>query len=251
MLVGNYTGDEVFPSVWITPTVVNQLYNIPPGTVSTALGNSQSVAEFSFQFYKPSDLSTFSSLMNLPMPNVTVHGINNASFAGGESTLDIEWITAIGVNVPTIFWYVEHGFLLNWALQVSEDPNPPLVHSISYGEPEQDMFSSIMDRANQEFQLLGARGITIISTSGDLGTSDGTDNCKIDIPDFPSSSPWTTSLGATFITRDTSTSICTGQYAFDLPILCDATAELPCAVDAGTSFTTGGGFSAVFPRYIL
>ena len=247
-VAGAYSGDEYFPSVWVTPQVTNGAYYIPPGTKSTNLGNSQAVAEFDEQYYSPSDLSTFSSLMGVPNPNVTVHGTNNPDKPGGESTLDIEWITAIGIDVPTVFWYVEKGFLLAWTLEVSEDLNPPLVHSISYGEPEKLVRTSIANRVNQEFQLLGARGVSIISTSGDLGTSDGTPVCEKDVPDFPSSSPWTTSLGATFLTRVTDTSICTGKSVDSIPIYCDATAELPCAVDAGTGFTTGGGFSAIYPR---
>lgn len=168
----------------------------------------------------------------------------------GESTLDIEWITAIGVNVPTVFWSVSRGFLLVWAIEVSESSNPPLVHSISYGEPEKLIRDSQITRLNQEFQLLGMRGISIISTSGDLGSSDGTPVCSKDVPDFPSSSPWTTSLGATFISRNVETPICTGNSVNDMPIYCAATSELPCAQDAGSGFTTGGGFSSKFPRFV-
>ena len=40
-------GSDVFPSPWITPDVVNRLYSIPSGTVSTNVNNSQ-VIYFSF-----------------------------------------------------------------------------------------------------------------------------------------------------------------------------------------------------------
>ena len=137
-----------------------------------------------------------------------------------------------------------------WVIQVSEASNPPLVHSISYGEPEALIRPTQLSRLNQEFQLLGMRGISIISTSGDLGSSDGTNVCKKDVPDFPSSSPWTTSLGATFIAPVTTTPICSSHYVDDILIVCDATSELPCAQDAGSGFTTGGGFSAKFARFV-
>lgn len=94
------------------------------------------------------------------------------------------------------------------------------------------------------------RGISIISTSGDLGSSDGTPVCSKDVPDFPSSSPWTTSLGATFISRNNENPICSNSV-YGMPIYCSASAELPCAQDAGTGFTTGGGFSAYFARFVL
>lgn len=168
----------------------------------------------------------------------------------GESTLDIQWITAIGRNVPTTFWSVSKGFLLVWVIEVSEAPYPPLVHSISYGEPEKDMLPSHTDRLNQEFQLLGVRGVTIISTSGDIGVSDGTDICNADVPDYPSSSPWTTSLGATYLYPSSETPICSSS-AYGLPILCSFASELPCAADTGAGFTTGGGFSGRFTRFIF
>lgn len=208
----------------------------------------QSVVEFDKQYYSPDSLAEFSQLMGLPTPNVSVVGPNNSSFEGGESTLDIDWITAVGVNVPTVYWSVESGFLLNWVIQVEDYPNPPLVFSISYGEPESYQLPSHTARLNEQFQQLGIEGITIISTSGDLGTSDGTDKCSADVPDFPSSSPFTTSLGATYVSRSVDAPICTGNTIFGLPIVCDALAELPCSADTGAGFTTGGGFSNRFSR---
>ena len=71
------------------------------------------------------------------------------------------------------------------------------------------MTASTLDRLNSEFQQLGVRGVTIISTSGDIGVSDGFPRgCSSDTPDFPSSSPWTTSLGASALTRDYTTPFC-------------------------------------------
>lgn len=99
--------------------------------------------------------------------------------------------------------------------------------------PEDYLSPNFADRANTEFKKLALRGVTIISTrfarvhththtyaqthnftivnlyvistsaartSGDLGVSDGVDCTKFHA-DFPSSSPYTTSLGATRLTN--------------------------------------------------
>jgi len=55
-------------------------------------------------------------------------------------------------------------------------------------------------RVNVEFQKLGARGISILSASGDGGVAGGqTTTCKKFIPVFPAASPWVTSVGGTTI----------------------------------------------------
>jgi hypothetical protein len=86
-------GTEIFPGTWITPEVVRQRYSIPTGLGSLHPNNSQSVAEFDHQFYSPSDLDLFSNLMGVPLANVSLVGPNNPKLPGGESTLDIQWIT--------------------------------------------------------------------------------------------------------------------------------------------------------------
>mmetsp|Transcript_45260 Transcript_45260/g.113937 ORF Transcript_45260/g.113937 Transcript_45260/m.113937 type:complete len:746 (-) Transcript_45260:31-2268(-) len=250
---------ELLPGPWITSQVAQQLYGIPKGYMSTNPNNVQSVAEFDGQFYSPDDVNSFTHLMNLVQPPITVVGPNNASVPGGESTLDIEWILTTGLNVSTVFWSVgDGGFLVEWVQQLADDPNPPQVHSVSYGEPEAFMSDNMTNRLNVEFQKLGVRGLTIISTSGDIGVADGFPGlpCSHDHPDFPSSSPFTTSLGATFLARPYASAlqptrdqmpICTGASSVrGIPILCDATAELPCSAGTGQGFTTGGGFSGKF-----
>lgn len=79
------------------------------------------------------------------------------------------------------------------------------------------------------------------------GASDGLD-CNQLHPDFPSSSPWTTSLGATRLTQTFSDPICSMQIN-NLPINCAPLAEKACTVDTGCIFTTGGGFSNLISRY--
>ena len=52
-------------------------------------------------------------------------------------------------------------------------PLPFLLKQVSYGEPESQVANATRDRVHLEFAKLGLRGVTIISTSGDMGASDG------------------------------------------------------------------------------
>eukprot|EP01095_Lingulamoeba_sp_RSL-Kostka_P017694 TRINITY_DN9376_c0_g1_i1.p1 TRINITY_DN9376_c0_g1~~TRINITY_DN9376_c0_g1_i1.p1 ORF type:complete len:708 (-),score=237.66 TRINITY_DN9376_c0_g1_i1:86-2164(-) len=238
---------EIQPNPWFTPESMKKLYYIPMNEYGTATNNSQAVVEFDFQFYSPDDLSQFTQLMGLPDLNVTVYGKNNPHIPGGESTLDIEWISFS--NIDTTFWYSD-GFLTDWIVEITNTTNPPLVNSISYGSPEFLNLPKTTTRLNNEFAMLGLRGVSIISTSGDIGSSDGTRVCKKDVPDFPSSSPYTTSLGATNFARNSNTPLCVqpGHYSVnDIPIYCDGQSEVPCSAETGAGFTTGGGFSNRFP----
>jgi tripeptidyl-peptidase-1 len=241
-------GTQVLMSPWITASVVHNLYGIPPGEISQYANNSQSVAEFDGQYYSPSDVASFAKLMNIPEAPVVLVGPNQPNKPGGESTLDIEWIMTTGLNITTTFWSVAEGFLAEWVSEVLASPNPPLVHSISYGEAEELISQSSVDRFNEDFAQMGTMGLTIISTSGDIGVSDGfVRGCNSDTPDFPSASPYTLSLGATALARDYSSPMCTEQNPLYLDsgptIMCDWVAEVSCSAQTGQGFTTGGGFS--------
>ena len=103
---------------------------------------------------------------------------------------------------------MESGFLAGWVMSLLDSDSPPLVNSISYGIPESDLPLELMTRLNNQFAILGQRGVTIISTSGDLGSSDGTTDCAADEPDYPASSPYTTSLGASYVYTAVDTPFC-------------------------------------------
>ncbi|PNS16473.1 Protease KEX1 [Sphaceloma murrayae] len=80
----------------------------------------------------------------------------------------------------------------------------PLVFSSSYGDDEQSVPQSYATRVCAGFAQLGARGITYFVSSGDAGvgsddtcfSNDGKNTTKF-TPDFPTSCPWVTSVGAT------------------------------------------------------
>lgn len=93
---------------------------------------------------------------------------------------------------------------LVWLTYVLSQPQLPQVISTSYGDTEQTVPYSYAKRACAGFAQLGARGVSVLFSSGDSGVgSDGdcysnTDPSKeMFLPAFPTSCPWVTSVGGT------------------------------------------------------
>lgn len=131
----------------------------------------------------------------------------------GEMVLGISWPTkfmswATGgsppfvpdLNTPTD----TNEPYLTWLTYVLAQDTLPQVISTSYGDDEQSVPYSYAKRACDGFKQLGARGISVLFSSGDAGVgSNGTcfSNTNTSeamfIPNFPASCPWVTTVGAT------------------------------------------------------
>ena len=192
----------------VTPAVLHQRYNID-ATIGATRGDalsSMAVAEFQGQHFKPSDLVKFSSSCHV---NVTVDkevGGDSPPTPGVEAELDIEYIKAVAPHIPLTVVYVAGKYsLLGWANTVTGLSDPPLVHSVSYGNDEKQQSGvAYMDSVNLAFMKAGARGLSILFASGDQGVC-GREGCRIIFkkfhPDFPGGSPYQTSVGGTdFVT---------------------------------------------------
>lgn len=93
--------------------------------------------------------------------------------------------------------------------------------------------ASYIPRCNMEFLKLCTRGVGVLVASGDAGASNnghGSESCAIQ-PDFPSSSPWITSVSASFVSNKAPARF--GQTL----------GELPISIPNGMFWTTGGGKS--------
>jgi tripeptidyl-peptidase-1 len=141
--------------------------------------------------------------------------------ATGEGSLDVEFITGVAPRIPATVWatagqrydpgdgkYDNEPFL-TWIMNVSAVETPPNVFSISYQDYEDTLSLSFMNRLNTEFARLAMRGVTLVTGSGDWGVG-----CSSEAPngtkkqplryraDFPSSSPYVVSVGATTFPPD-------------------------------------------------
>jgi tripeptidyl-peptidase-1 len=113
----------------------------------------------------------------------------------------------VAQNTPTTFYYYDlqlsdFDYFVGFILQYSNLTRPPLVISISYGEPEGNLPLSYVVQFNIEAMKLIAQGVTIISASGNDGA-----NCPLSFcdyshvcsytPIFPATSPYLTAVGGT------------------------------------------------------
>ena len=209
---GKGSGRELFGPIGnsVTPSFLRKLYNASDAVAAPGTKNIQACASFLNQYYKPSDLKTFfekyASSAKVTTP--TVYGPNDASSPGIEASLDIQYIMGVGRDTPTEFWST-HGqqphnpenepflvFLAN--LANTTDANMPHTMSVSYGDNEPGVDNGYANRCNVEFQKAGARGISIMFSSGDGGVSGGQSQpCTTFVPTFPAGSPWVTAVGGT------------------------------------------------------
>ncbi|GJJ11861.1 hypothetical protein Clacol_006099 [Clathrus columnatus] len=83
--------------------------------------------------------------------------------------------------------------------------DPPPVLTMSYGIDESGISLDSAKAVCEAIKALGARGVTVITASGDGGVAGGgqSNSCTTFQITFPSSCPWTLSVGATNITTGT------------------------------------------------
>ena len=188
------------------------------------------------------------------LPPVSVVMGGNGSYpgpagAGGEADLDLEYLMAVSQGTPTSFFFipgsggpsVEDPMLAFLELAASLAA-PPEVLSISYGEAELVIDPQVVDALNTEAMKLGARGVTIVTASGDDGVLipparqhqswHGVGPCAY-VPGWPDTSPFITVVGAT--------------QGHELPSP-RPDQIIACQSSKAGGITTGGGFSAKVPR---
>lgn len=120
-------------------------------------------------------------------------------------------------------------------MRLAADPAPSLIQSISWGPGEAGHSASLMNRMDEEFAKLAARGVTFLSSSGDDGVNDRTARgnpsaCGL-APQYPASSPWVLAVGGTMGPEYLKPE---RTAATDAPKFCD--------------ITSGGGFSTVYEQ---
>jgi len=194
-----------------TPAVLKEAYSINLDGFKLVDGNRMAVAEFQGQYYNSSDLTLFSSHCGVePAVEVAadVGDPNNETSCHGncvESLMDIQYIKAIAPEVPLDVYYTSDYDLTKFTTDLNDmdDGSFAQVYSVSYGNDEiQQVSGEYMDAVNLEFMKIGARGISVLFASGDMGVwgrtgCRTTDTNKRYHPDFPAGSPYVTSVGGT------------------------------------------------------
>ena len=188
--------------VTVTPETIASDYNTSKYTSSNS-GNSQAVASFLKQYYDPSDLKIFQKRFSLPEKPITkVVGKNLPDDPGAEANLDVQYIGATGRGVDT--WFISTSTysnghqedFLSWITSQVNNTASPWVHSASYGDNERSIDDDYLTRVDNEFMKFGVSGRTVLFASGDSGVSCKRKGIKkVYEPDWPTSSPYITSVG--------------------------------------------------------
>ncbi|KAJ8608175.1 hypothetical protein MRB53_039773 [Persea americana] len=243
-----------------TPASLRKLYNIGSYTAKSpksAIG----IASFLNQSAQYADFDQF---INTYAPQEKGYTFKTVSINGGterqdatdttdavEANLDTQFAFSLAYPMPATQFSVGGMPPFKPDLVTPTDTNEPYLDfiqylqsaasipntiSVSYGDDEQTVPLSYAQKVCSGFMQLGARGSSILISSGDFGVGGGgatspPTNCVSNdgkskpmfLPAFPASCPWVTSVGATYLNPEV----------------------------AVFSFASGGGFSNYFsvPSY--
>jgi tripeptidyl-peptidase-1 len=232
---------------------VRKLYSIPNVSVN------EEVVAVEYQGssgFSNDDLTQSQKQNGLQVKPITSnHTVGADGFPDTETELDVQMLTYAN-NVSVWYWGSEQ-WLLTWAVNFFNTPVVPYVASHSWGwavdqqctiNPCNTTDQVYVNRVNVEYLKIAARGVTMLTASGDSGASGRSDEgCqgvnRTVIGIFPGSSPYVLSVGATFVetgetnTSNWSTPLCQ-QYG------CTTGSSEAVVNFANVSWTAGGGFGA-------
>jgi tripeptidyl-peptidase-1 len=200
----------------VTPQTIRKLYKVTNPTSSTQ-GIVQAVVSFLGQYWAPSDLEMFQNwagLVSNPIAKLVGYNNPSPSEAGVEASLDVDYLSGIPEYVPTWVWST-NGTIAHdnepWmvflddvvgALRKNPGKNFPSVFSMSYQDLEYTVSKEYAIQVCNTFAKVTATGITFVTGSGDWGVGCAPsygDSCYRFTADFPSSCPYVTSLGGTYV----------------------------------------------------
>ena len=201
---------------YMTPGDVATIYDINNAYNSTYIGTGQSIAIVGQSAIVTTDITRFQTAAGLPtkLPTLVLEpGTGTSTIYSGdesESDLDVEYSGAIAKGATIYFVYTGNGNFgtfdaLDYAVQTDLAP----IISASYGSCEPGLGSANYATYNGDLQQAATQGQTVVSASGDAGSSDcygeytpvssstNTANNEQLAVDFPASSQYVTALGGT------------------------------------------------------
>jgi kumamolisin len=223
----------------LTPPQVAALYNFPAGP---ATGQAIGLIEFGGG-YAPDDITVFFNRLGRPAPSLVSVGVDGAANspgsdpnADGEVALDIDVAgsVAAGADIAVYFApWTEQGWIDIITTAVHDTVNRPSVLSISWGWPENQTAgaltwtSAAISAVGVTFQEAAALGVTVLAASGDTGSDCGIGDGHAHVL-YPATDPYVTACGGTRISHVAGSAFTETTWS-------------------GSSGSTGGGISDVFP----
>ncbi|KAJ7870933.1 subtilisin-like protein [Mycena olivaceomarginata] len=228
------------PDGIMTPACLQSIYGIPT-TPATQSNNALLVTAYQDEFAQTADLEKFLQGLRPDMDPSTSFALlsldggidpQNASESGGEANLDIQYTAGIATGVSLQFLSVGGvvqisdfaGALLDTTTFIDGLADPPTVVSTSYSDNEDHFGATMAEKICNGYMALGARGISVLFSSGDGGVRGGHDDistCHNNtfIATFPPSCPWVTTVGATIgIGPETAFNLTGGGFSNYFPI---------------------------------
>ncbi|KAH6660808.1 tripeptidyl peptidase A [Truncatella angustata] len=215
-------------SALVTPDCFRNAYGVGHYKPDPDSGSRVAFGSFLNQSARLDDLHLYQSTYGIPLSNFSVVTINGGldhqdpNGHIGEANLDAQFENAMSYPLPQI-QYITGGkppFIPNldkptadhnsnepyleyyeYLLNRTNDELPQVI-SNSYGDDEQTVPPEYAKRVCDMIGLMGLRGITVLYSSGDTGTgasclsNDGKNHTEF-TPAFPSTCPYTTSVGGT------------------------------------------------------
>ncbi|KAJ3362046.1 hypothetical protein HDU91_003590 [Kappamyces sp. JEL0680] len=249
---GTGTGIDPSCSTDMTPSCLRQLYNIhyTPTSKKSLLG----VTGYLQESANRGDLAIFLNKFNQGVGNGSTFDIaliNNGTSPQGpldgtyEANLDMQYTFSLtGGRTRSVFYSTggsppfipdqsasenDNEPYLEWTeyLLSQDNRHLPQTISTSYGDNEQTVPLDYARRVCFEFAKLGARGVSLLFSSGDGGvggssyndqclTNDGQNRTRF-LPTFPSTCPFVTSVGGTRNIPETTVGFSSGGFSEHWP----------------------------------
>ncbi|KAI9435825.1 subtilisin-like protein [Lactarius indigo] len=223
---------------FVTPAYLGELYKTTGYVPAAVDQNLIGIGGYAKQYPSPQDLKIFMKTFRTDGENAlySVVDLNGGGYdpdnPGVEANLDIQFTEAM--TFPTLNIYYSTGGVpgtaedpyLKWLEFVLDQTSVPQTITTSYSSNEYDVPPGLAGQLCILFAQLGARGVSVLFSSGDWGV--GSEGCVVKpgsgnvarfLPQFPASCPWVTSVGGTT----------------------DDSPEVAASI-------SGGGFSNYFPR---
>lgn len=246
---------------YVAREVLIKLYNITHNTVTFPTTSVCAVEYQGMGGISNTDLEMQQTLNDQPKkPINNIIGTNQSPME--EAQLDVQMMSQVAQNSDVWMWSGEQ-WLYSFAVNFLNKTTVPDVLSMSWGWSARDQCTNglgscpgnmtseqYLYRVNMEYIKMGLRGITVTVSSGDAGAPGRTnEDCNMQQgidpvnPAFPGSSPYITSVSATYIVPQQSITYNTWGSSMCKQYGCvNGTHELPCNF-AETGWTTGGGFA--------
>ena len=245
---------------FLTPKDVATIYDINPAYSAGYTGAGQSIAIVGQSAVLLSDVANFKTAAGVSSPApipVLYPGSGASTLKTGdesESDLDLEYSGTIAPGATVYFVYTgsntNYGAFDALVYAVINDIAP--IISSSYGECEVNLGNANYAYYNQYLQQAAAQGQTVLSASGDEGSTDcygETTTAATEIAlavDFPGSSAWVTSVGGTEISASNNTTTSSTYWSSNgsTDVLSSALSYIPELAwndDSTSQVSSGGG----------